>query len=303
MACVSRSSSVHDDAPACAAPSAVPVPALQGQSGWHADLQLGFERRGARSVLAYRRHEGPYLVQKALYPEGLECCHAILLHPPGGIASGDVLRLDATVGPRAHALLTTPGAAKWYRSTGAQAVCETRLAVEPDGSLEWLPRESIVFDRSRARARMHLEVAARARCLGWELWCLGRTASGERFRSGRLAIEMRLTVAGRLRWEERGILDADAALLQSAAGFASQPVFGTLWAVGPEAPAALLSACREIQPTGSGRGALTQLPDVLIARFLGASTEEAFTWLSMIWSVLRPAYVGRAAARPRIWAA
>jgi urease accessory protein len=266
-------------------------------------LQLGFERRGARTVLAHRRHQGPYLVQKALYPQGPECCHTILLHPPGGIASGDVLSLDVTLGPRAQALLTTPGAAKWYRSMGAPAVCETRLAVEQEGSLEWLPRESIVFDRSRAQARTHIEVAARARCLGWELWCLGRTASGEHFRSGRLEIETRLIVGGRLRWEERGTLDADTALLQSAAGFAGQPVFATLWAAGPEAPASLLSTCREIRPTGTGRGALTQLPDVLIGRFLGASTEEAFTWLATIWSVLRPVYVGLEAVRPRIWAA
>jgi urease accessory protein len=276
---------------------------IAGVSCWRAKLQLGFERRGERSVLAYRRHEGPYLVQKSLYPEGSQCCHAILLHPPGGIASGDELSLDVTLGPRAHAVLTTPGAAKWYRSTGTPALCETRLSVEPDGSLEWLPRESIVFDRTRARTRTHIELAARARCVGWELWCLGRTASGERFRSGRLEIEMRLSVAGRLRWEERGILDAEAALLQSAAGFGGQPVFATLWAAGPQAPASLLSACREIRPTGSGRGALTQLPEVLIGRFLGTSTEEAFTWLSTIWSVLRPAYVGREALRPRIWAA
>ena len=243
------------------------------------------------------------MVQKALYPEGPDCCHVIVLHPPAGIVSGDVLSVAATIGPRAHALLTTPGAAKWYRSIDAPSICETRLAVEPHGSLEWLPREAIVFDGASGQARIYIEVAAYARCLGWDLWCLGRTASGERFRSGRMEIETQLRVAGRLRWEERGVLEGGAALLQSAAGLGGQPVFATLWAVGPEASPALLSACREVRPTGSGSVALTQLPDVLIARFLGASTEEAFMWLSTIWGLLRTVYMGRNAVRPRIWAA
>ena len=242
-------------------------------------------------------------MQKALYPEGPGCCHAIVLHPPAGIVSGDVLSLTATIDRHAHALLTTPGAAKWYRSMGAASICETRLTVEPQGSLEWLPREAIVFDGARVQARMEIEVAAQACCLGWELWCLGRTASGERFRSGRLEIETRLRVAGRLRWEERGAFEGGAAVLQEAAGLAGQPVFAALWAAGPQAPGSLLSACREVRPTGPGRVALTQLPDVLIARFLGASTEEAFIWLSTIWGLLRPAYVGRKAVQPRIWAA
>src|SRR5450631_4307954 len=94
-----------------------PLPA----SVWPASLDLQFVRRDWSTILSRRRHHGPLRVQKALYPEGPGICHAIILHPPAGIAGGDELDLHVAVGEGAHALLTTPGAAKWYRSSGAAA--------------------------------------------------------------------------------------------------------------------------------------------------------------------------------------
>src|SRR6186997_1982361 len=112
---------------------------------WRAELALGYERRGPRTVLATRRHDGPLVVQKALYPEGDAVCHGIIVHPPAGIAGGDELDLQARVGAGAQALLTTPGATKWYRSAGALASSHIRWTVDADAALEWLPQETIVF--------------------------------------------------------------------------------------------------------------------------------------------------------------
>src|SRR5690242_5112442 len=90
-------------------------------ASWRADLRLGFTGENGRTVLSEKRFTGPLVVQKPLYPEGEAVCQAIIVHPPGGIAGGDELSLSVAADPSAHALLTTPGAGKWYRSAGPWA--------------------------------------------------------------------------------------------------------------------------------------------------------------------------------------
>ena len=107
---------------------------------WQAELNLGFASSGKRTVLRENRHRGPLRVQKALYPEGDAVCQTILLHPPSGIAGGDQLEVSATVGVGAHAQITTPGAGKWYRSGGADAVQGFAFDVQAAATLEWLPQ-------------------------------------------------------------------------------------------------------------------------------------------------------------------
>src|SRR5204863_7701165 len=102
-------------------------------STWSARLELGFHTKDGKTILGERRQEGPLVVQKALYPEGEAVCHAIVVHPPGGIAGGDELELKTSVAQGAHALLTTPGAGKWYRSAGPRA--QQTLRFEVDGVL------------------------------------------------------------------------------------------------------------------------------------------------------------------------
>src|SRR5262245_57033247 len=145
-------------------------------ASWKPHLSLQFPCDGALTILAESPYEEPFVVQNTLYPDGPERCHAIVVHPPGGIAGGDDLRIDAKVEEGGSALLTTPGAAKWYRSAGTWA--RQRLAFEVQGSLEWLPRETIVFDGALADLRCDVALGAHASFIGWEVVSLGRFARG-----------------------------------------------------------------------------------------------------------------------------
>jgi urease accessory protein len=260
---------------------------------WKAGLRLAFERREARTVLADRRHDGPLVVQKPLYPEGDAVCHAIVVHPPAGMAGGDELELGVRAGAAAHALLTTPGAGKWYRSAGPEA--SQRLRFEVDGALEWLPQETIVFDGARARLQTEVRLRGDARYLGWEILCLGRTGSGETFDRGELRLSTKLYRDGRLLWLERGCIEGGGTLLDSPAGLQGKPVCATLVAAS-SFPMVDLAACREVESL-----AVTQLPGVLVARYLGHSSEQAKRLFAQLWAVLRPALFGREARAPRIW--
>src|SRR5262249_20763407 len=132
-------------------------------SSWKAKLALDFSFQDGKTVLR-KEHDGPLVVQKPLYPEGNAVCHAIVVHPPGGIAGGDELSLQVKTGRNASALLTTPGAAKWYRSAGP--IARQSLAFDVAGSLEWLPQETIVFDGARAELECDVDLEAQAAFLG-----------------------------------------------------------------------------------------------------------------------------------------
>lgn len=259
---------------------------------WKASLALRFRSIDGKTVLAERRSDGPLVVQKPLYPEGPGRCHVIVVHPPGGIAGGDELLLEAGTESEAHALLTTPGAAKWYRSAGPWA--RQKLSFEVTGTLEWLPRETIVFDGALAVLECEVRLGGAARYIGWDIVCLGRTGSGERFTRGTVRLETRILRGQNLLWVERGAIDGGGALLESPAGLGGRTVFGTLVATCDSPP--ILRECRKIAPT-------TALEGLVVARYLGDSTEEAFNHFTLLWSVLRPALIGCEAVPPRIWRA
>jgi urease accessory protein len=270
------------------------------QAAWSASLALAFERRGDRTVLASRRHEGPLVVQKSLHPEGDAVCHAIVVHPPGGIAGGDELDIDVRAAGKAHALLTTPGATKWYRSTGASARQQVRIAACADSIVEWLPQESIVFDGAIATLGFDARLDEGARLAAWDIVCLGRTGSGERFARGCVRLDMRIDRGGRALWIERGILEPQSRAIASPAGLAGRTVFGTFVAAGIELDDEALAACRAEQPA-EGEAAVTRMPHIFVARYRGDSSEAARHHFRRLWHIVRPAAAGIPAVEPRIW--
>ena len=275
------------------------MPAAALAPHWSARLELGYASRAGRTVLDHRSHVGPLRVQKALYPEGDAICHTLVLHPPAGIVGGDSLELDVKVGAGAHALLTTPGAAKWYRSSGARATQDVRIALARGAALEWLPQEAIVFDGAIGRQRVSVDLAPDAHFLGFEVLCLGRRAAGERFTHGRFGMVSRIDQCGQPLWREWGTLHGGSPVLDSAAGLRGAPVSATVLAAGIPDAGALVQALRAALPPGDW--AATALPGMLVARWLGAAGEAARAWFVQLWQLLRPALFGVPARLPRIW--
>jgi urease accessory protein len=267
---------------------------------WRALLALRFAPDGTRSRLVERSHEGPLVVQKPLYAEGEHVCQCIVVHPPGGIAGGDALGIDIDVAQGAWAQLTTPGAAKWYRAAGRRASQDVRVRVEAGATLEWLPQSTIVFDGVDGTSAMHVDLASDSVYLGWDIVCLGRTASSERFTEGRWRQRV-----DHVRDQARGLSERTAragndALLASPAGLNGAPVFGTFVAMARRIDDDLIAACRGISPARGG-GAVTRVPHALVGRYAGDSSEAAHDYFRSLWIAVRPALTGRAAVPPRIW--
>lgn len=269
---------------------------------WLGQLDLCFDRRDSRSYLGFRQHIGPLVMQKTLHPEGPEICHGVLVHPPGGVAGGDQLNLNVTVSDGANALITTPGAGKWYKANQHQARQKLAFKVGKAASLEWLPQENILFDGADVNWQANIELADEAKFAGWDIVCLGRQAQKEVWQKGGLQQCLQVKRKGQLQWIEQTKLTPDHPLMQSLIGLEGNKVMGTFIVVAGQLPEEILEKCREIKameaPATTG---VSALPALFVARYVGNVSQAAKQYFEALWHVLRPWYLGRPAVRPRIW--
>lgn len=278
---------------------------------WQAHLDLTFQQRERGCRLVRNVHRGPLCVQKPFYPESPELAHVYLLHPPGGLVSGDHLRINIELDRAAQVLLTTPGAGRVYKARPDRRLQQQSNVIQlaEAASMEWLPQETIIFPGAHASMHTEVRLAAESRFIGWEITCLGLPANKARFDKGEL--KQRLTITR----EQRPVLVENLVLNETnpeiylgAAGMRSAPVSG-IFAAGPFASQrsgdvdALVSELRELTAT-LPKGALagvTHINEFIVGRYLGPCSEQARKLFITLWESLRPALNERAARHPRIW--
>jgi urease accessory protein len=288
-------------------PAAAALTGNGGEAGekkrWQGKLDLTFTRTANRTTLRSCRHVGPLRVQKPLYPEGSEICHAVLIHPPGGLADRDDLSIGLTLEPGAHSVLTTPGATKWYKAKDGSTLCAT-IVLHAGAILEWLPNENIYFSKASARTTFRVQLANGAIACGWDIHMLGRIAAGESWDIG----ELRATTEfarddGSPIWSERTWLRAGFDLVHARQGLAGYPIFGTLWCVGAQCGADLAETlAAELPSTPALRAGVSLIPpNVLLVRAVGHQIEPVRSVMVGCWSRIRPVLIGREAQPLRLW--
>lgn len=280
---------------------------------WQARLELGFAAQQTDSgekctILKHRRHVGPLRVQKSFYPEqGRGECHAIMLHPPAGIAGGDALSIHVSVDAAAHGLITTVGAGKWYGSDGRQATQRIQLHVAESACLEWLPLEVMVFDHAQVSSQTQIELAASASFIGWDVLVFGRQSRGETFTQGRYHNHVQIRQDGRLLLEDRLDVRGSDRWLASPLGMAGHAVTGAMWALPPLAyrDTAILDEqilqIRELISRMQMPLYITRLEHLLVARYLGDDARQAVDGFAGIRAKLRRLWFDLDECYPRIW--
>jgi urease accessory protein len=273
--------------------------------GWDGHLELRYRRGGARPDGHHRPH-GPLRVLQRLYPEGATVCHQVLVHPPGGIVGGDSLVIDAALAEGSHALITTPGATRFYRSAGATATQTVHVRVGDGARLEWLPLETIAYPGCVADNRLCFDLVGSAQMIGWDMLALGLPAAGAPFDRG--SYSHRIELPGL--WLEQGrIAGDDALLLDSPLGLAGQRVLVTLWlasggALGRSPTEGLLDAaraCIDASPLAVRAGVTAPDARLLVLRALAPRVEPAMQLLHAVWAAWRPLLWGLPPCPPRVW--
>lgn len=265
--------------------------------GWEAELAVTFRPGATRTILGESRHAGPLTVQRPFYPE-TEVCHLYLLHPPGGLVGGDVLQFQATAESGASALMTTPGATKFYRSGGQSARQKQHFTVKKNAAFEWLPQETILFPGAGAELATDVELEENAVFIGWEILCFGLPCNQDKFLHGHLVSTLRINRRGRPLYLDRLRIENDFDLGRGA-GLRNLPITATFAATGVSAD--MCEALRHyLASTGTVSG-LTLIKDLMVARYLGESSQQARTLMQQLWAILRPRLLQRPACPPRIW--
>jgi urease accessory protein len=270
----------------------------QVTDNWAAYLKLHYRATEEKTRMIPLRRYGPLSVQRPFYPEQ-SLCHTYLLHPPGGVVGGDRIDLDIRVEEHAQTLLTTPGATKFYQSSGQTAEIQQTLATEAASTLEFLPQENIYFPGAKVRFNTRVDMNADSRVLMWEKHCLGRPVNHEDFDQGYLRLAFEFYLDGQLEFVETQRIDWQD--IQRASGLRGNPVIGSFVIGGEGITDGLLEQCRTLAADPAVCGITRPLDNLMLVRFMGQSTQQLNPYFIRLWELIRPVLLNRKVCYPRIW--
>lgn len=286
---------------------ALVTPKANATQYWFARLELDFVAAKKCTILKHRKHAGPVRVQKMLWPEKTGVCHAITVHPPAGIAGGDHLSFNMQASQAAHALVTTPGAGKWYKTNQKQAFQHIEITVKDSAIFEWLPQETMLFNGACANSSTKIMLDQSASFIGWDMLVLGRQACAEQFTQGSYQSSLQLYRDDKLLVTDRLNFSGNDRFLSSCLGMHGQAVMGSLWAVAPPAQRnnmtleAQIDQIRELMMRMQVNVRLTLLDDVMTARYLGNDVRHCHDAFAAIRAKLRRYWFDLDEEFPRIW--
>jgi urease accessory protein len=244
---------------------------------------------------------------KSLYPEGDAVCHNILVHPPSGLVGGDELRIGLNLQAHAHALITTPGATRFYGSDGLTASQHVHATLADHARLEWLPLEALAYSGCQAHNQVVFKLSPHSQLIAWDITALGLPHATQPFVQGQF--QQHLEVEGT--WLERGCLRADDhRLLHSPLGLNGHSGQATLLLaqgsdMNDEERARITQLARDVCEGHSLRlqaGVSSPNPRVVVLRVLSDQLEPAVDLLKKVWLQWRSQLWGMPAVAPRIWA-
>jgi len=272
--------------------------ALPQETPLSGQLDLAFARRGAATHLARSFQSGGLRVRLPRRESEAEAPCAVLINTAGGVVGGDRLAQSLAWGAGTRATATTQAAEKVYRVLAGRAPAQiaTRIDVAEGAHAEWLPQETILFDRCDLHRETRVLLAENVTFLGVEALILGRTAMGEELRRARLRDCLRIWRAGRLVYADALRLEGDvAALMDRAAIGHGARAMAVVVHAGPDA-ARLLEPLREALSAARGTHAASQWNGLLAARLVAPDGQVLRHDIALALSALRD---GR--PLPRVW--
>lgn len=220
----------------------------------------------------------------------------VMINTAGGLTGGDRLSVDVALGEGARATVTTPACERIYRCLQDEVLIEQRLRVGRGAHLDWIPQETILYDRGRVRRRLDVQLEADAGITIVEALLLGRAAMGEVVTEGAFADFWTVRRDARLIFAEATRIAEVLGEVNSHATLGGHAAMASLLHRGAGLLAkrdALRAACEE---GPDARAGASVVGEVLVARIVAAHGAALRRVLIAALAILRDAR-----PLPRLW--
>nr|WP_298101009.1 urease accessory protein UreD [uncultured Shinella sp.] len=219
---------------------------------------------------------------------------AVLINTAGGLTGGDRIDWAFKAGDGTRLTATTQACERIYKALADTATVETRIDVGAGARVDWLPQETILFDRSSLTRRLEVDLAADATFLAVEAVLLGRKMMGEQVETGFFRDRWRIRRDGRLIHAEEARLAGDiATLADKQAVLAGARAFATVLFCGRDAEAHLAPMRRLVADTQSG---VSHWQDKLVAR---VTAPDGFALRKKLIPLI--SHLRNGAGVPKVW--
>lgn len=297
-------------APELAAFQDEPPQMRSGTVGKTGFLQIGFERRGSRTILANIDRRAPYMVQRALYCDqkmpDLAC--VFLINTSGCIVQGDRLALDVVVGPGAQAHVTTQSATKIHTMDANYAAQTQTITLADDAYLEFLPDPVIPHRRSRFASDTQISIAPTATILFSEIIQPGRRhhRPDECFGATVMSIStVGARPCGRTLFIEKLLIEPQRYPVRQTGVMDSFDVFGNVILCAPKDKTDRIfeRVGADVDPARGLAFGACLLPNEagLIYKVLGRETAQVRAKVREFWGVVREEVIGVGLPPPFLW--
>ncbi len=282
---------------ASASPARTALAAIARSNG-RVEISYCLKNNASKLVHLYQQGCGRVRFPKvdhAEYPE------AVLINTAGGLTGGDHVSYQVTLESGAGLTISGQAAEKIYKSVGNTAVIDAEMQIGAGATLEWLPQETILFDKSRFRRLNKVNLEAGSRLIAVEATVFGRTAYGETLHSACIQDGWKIWRDGKLIWLDQfkldGDIDAEAArpaVLAGAKGIATI-------LLADDAASAYLEMAQTLARNSGVRAAVTCRDELLIMRVLAETGYDLRRAVARILTQLRSTLAGHSVALPKVW--
>lgn len=218
---------------------------------------------------------------------------AVMINTSGGMTGGDHMVWCFEAKDGANVTVTTQACDKIYKSTGASAQTDIELKVGDGTHLNWLPQETILYNRSNLKRNINVNLCTNSTLLMVEALVWGRQAMGETIHKANLADHWRIYRDGKLAHAECFNLNTHSGrMLENPAILGNYQAMATLVLMGQSCEHYL----PDLKVMLGANGGVSFWEDKLVVR---VATEDSYTLRKVLIRLV--GMLSKGSSIPKYW--